>query len=922
MALVSSPQGTGKGIFQRKWNPDKLKASWLLMAVWTGLVAASLLWNIHEARRNALELAYAEAQLSYTKDLSYRLWAAGHGGVYVPVTPQTPPNPVLSHIKDRDIKTPSGQTLTLVNPAYMTRQVHELASRLYGARGHLTSLKPLRPENAPDPWEKKALEAFSRDADEVKEVVNVGGQPHLRFMRPFRTEKACLKCHASQGNKEGDIQGGISLDIPLERYFAGVKSQALPLGAGHFLIWMLGLTGIVLRERHLRRNQEEQQRAVAVVQESREDLNRAQAVAHTGSWRLNVQRNELTGSDESHRIFGIPAGTPMTYESFLEAVHPEDREYVDRKWKSALEGEPYDIEHRILVDGRVKWVRERAELEYDAQGRLLGGFGTVQDITRRKLLQEELKAAHAKLQATLERITDGFLSFDREWRFTFLNDTGAALIGGKKEEFIGRVVWELYPEAVNRKFYSEYHRAMETGIPVYFQEFYPEPLNAWFECHAYPSADGLSVFYQDITKRMRQEELLRLSEETSRRRAEELEKLMELAPVAIWIAQDPECRSIIGNRAAYQMYEAEPGHNVSAGTTEGEIINTERRFFAGERELKPQELPMQVSAAQGQDVLDFEMDALLPSSRRMTMLGNSSPLFDDKGRVRGAIGVFLDITARKRAEEALRQAHDDLERQVHERTADLSQTVEQLEREITERQRVEETLRESQDRLRQLASQLLTAQEMERKRLAAELHDELGHALLGLKLNLGSIEKKLAPEQEDVKEEIRGQLDYIKEVIQGVRRLYHDLSPGDVEDLGLTKALGNLISDFAGHVAGITWQVDLEKLDGLFSLPVQTIIYRIIQEALTNIGKHANPTAVTVSGKRENHRVHFVVQDNGTGFDVDRALGSRSSMAGMGLAAMEERLNMVGGTFEIDSREREGTRLSFIIPTLSEKENL
>jgi PAS domain S-box-containing protein len=125
--------------------------------------------------------------------------------------------------------------------------------------------------------------------------------------------------------------------------------------------------------------------------ENEQDLNRAQAVAHTGSWRLDVQRNQLLWSDETHRIFGIPRETPMTYETFLSNVHPEDREYVDRKWMAALHGEPYDIEHRIIVNGEVKWVRERAELEFDSKGELKGGFGTVQDITERKLIENELR---------------------------------------------------------------------------------------------------------------------------------------------------------------------------------------------------------------------------------------------------------------------------------------------------------------------------------------------------------------------------------------------------------------------------------------------------------------------------------------------------------------------------------------------------
>ena len=157
-------------------------------------------------------------------------------------------------------------------------------------------------------------------------------------------------------------------------------------------------------------------------------------------------------------------------------------------------------------------------------------------------------------------------------------------------------------------------------------------------------------------------------------------------------------------------------------------------------------------------------------------------------------------------------------------------------------------------------------------------------------------------------------------MIQNVRRLYHDLSPGDLEDIGLTKALRTLINDFAGLFPKITWQVDIADLEGLFSLPVQTTIYRIVQEALTNIGKHADPTAVTISSKKNDHQVHFIIQDNGTGFDAVQELGSRRSGRGVGLVAMEERLNMLGGSFGIHSRQQEGTSLSFTIPTLPEGE--
>lgn len=120
------------------------------------------------------------------------------------------------------------------------------------------------------------------------------------------------------------------------------------------------------------------------------DLNFAQAVAHTGSWRMDVRRNELLWSDETHRMFGVPKGAALTYEVFLGYVHPDDREAVDSAWQAALlQEKPYDIEHRIVVDGNVRWVQEAAELEFDDQGQLLGGFGTVQDITERKQMEQE-----------------------------------------------------------------------------------------------------------------------------------------------------------------------------------------------------------------------------------------------------------------------------------------------------------------------------------------------------------------------------------------------------------------------------------------------------------------------------------------------------------------------------------------------------
>ena len=179
-----------------------------------------------------------------------------------------------------------------------------------------------------------------------------------------------------------------------------------------------------------------------VLQESRADLNRAQAVAHVGSWRLNVQRNELLWSDENWRIFGVPKGTPLTYETFLGTVHPDDRTYVQEKWSAALRGEPYNIEHRIIVGGCVKWVRERAELEFDTNDTLLGGFGTTQDITERKLAE----AVKARYELIAQYARDPLLLVDLDGAIIEVNQAAVELYGYTRQEFQKLRLYDLRQE--------------------------------------------------------------------------------------------------------------------------------------------------------------------------------------------------------------------------------------------------------------------------------------------------------------------------------------------------------------------------------------------------------------------------------------------------------------------------------------------
>ena len=212
-----------------------------LTGFWTIVVLSSLIWNIVANHQTAVDIALVHARDSFKRDLLARRWNASHGGVYVPVTEKTPPNPYLSSIPERDITTPSGRNLTMINPAYMTRQLHELALVTGEYAGHITSLEPIRPKNRPDDWEAEALRRFENGDTEAYTIIERDGKDYLRLMRPLLTEKPCLKCHATQGYTEGMVRGGISVIVAVPPWNEMGWYSNVALFSAHLLLWAMGV---------------------------------------------------------------------------------------------------------------------------------------------------------------------------------------------------------------------------------------------------------------------------------------------------------------------------------------------------------------------------------------------------------------------------------------------------------------------------------------------------------------------------------------------------------------------------------------------------------------------------------------------------------------------------------------------------------
>jgi PAS domain S-box-containing protein len=241
----------------------------------------------------------------------------------------------------------------------------------------------------------------------------------------------------------------------------------------------------------------------------------------------------------------------------------------------------------------------------------------------------------------LERITDGFFALDPEWRFTYANATGARLLGLPHEALMGKVIWDLFPVAVGTRFSTEAQRAVETQAPVHFDEFYPEPLNAWFECHCYPSREGLSVFFRNITERRRTEDTLAAQRHL-------LRMLFESAAEGITV-RDAQGRVTFVNAVARQRALLPP---------EGTTLEMAPQVWGESRDAEGKPVPLEdwpISRALRGESATAELERVTPQGSRF-IRNSAAPLRNDRGEIIGLVAITTDLTDRKRMEDQLRQA--------------------------------------------------------------------------------------------------------------------------------------------------------------------------------------------------------------------------------------------------------------------------
>jgi two-component system, chemotaxis family, sensor kinase Cph1 len=377
-------------------NRDLRFYTYVLAAIWAVFVFGTMLWGVSRVNETTGLLADKVLKAHFDKDQAFRLWATSHGGVYVPTNARTPPNPYLEQVPERDVRTPSGKVLTLMNPAYMLRQLHEDFAELYGIKGHITSLKPLRPENGPDDWEEKALESFKAGTTQVSAYAEIQGKPYLRLIRPVRAAKDCLKCHANI--REGDVRGGVGVALPMQDFLEARRSEIRTLLVSHGSIFAIGLLGIVLGTRRLTQRERERDQAQEALRASEEQYRSLFDHSRDGVFITSREGVLVEANESLVSMFGYTSEEMSGMDIRQLYPDPSQRD----KFREAIEhtGSVKGYESRYhRKDGSLIHCVVTANVRLGNDGAVVGYQGIVRDVTDKRRAEEALKNQSRELEA-------------------------------------------------------------------------------------------------------------------------------------------------------------------------------------------------------------------------------------------------------------------------------------------------------------------------------------------------------------------------------------------------------------------------------------------------------------------------------------------------------------------------------------------
>jgi PAS domain S-box-containing protein len=599
---------------------------------------------------------------------------------------------------------------------------------------------------------------------------------------------------------------------------------------------------------------------------------------------LNPAAAQLFGGSAPEQVLGT-----SPFDRFHPESHPLIRSRVER-WLAGQVSPP--AEGKIVrVDGSVTDVEITGALFEDPDGRAVQIL--VRDITERKRAEAALRESEERLTLAFAGAQEGVWDWNLDTGAVVYSPRWKQMLGYSDEEIEPHVrAWESLLHPDDRPSAHELNQSVTRGAPTYEGEFrlrhkdghYIHVLTRGLPVRREPGGPVIRIVgtHFDLTERKRAEAALRESEER-------LTLAFAGAQEGVWdwnldtgaVVYSPRWKQMLG----YADEEIEP------------------HVRAWERLLHPDDQPrahqLNEKVTRGELTYEGEFRLRHKDGHYVHVLSRGFPVRRDPGGpVVRIVGTHFDLTERKQAEEMLRRAHEELEARVRERTAELARVNTSLRAEMGERERAERAHTE-------LLTRLVFAQEDERRRIAREMHDQFGEQLTALSLRIGMLkiacgDRADLGEQIEALEAVAGQLDL------DVDHLVWELRPTALDDLGLRAALANYLQVWSKRVNISAGLHASGLLDDRLSSDAETTLYRIAQEALTNVAKHAQAANVDVILERRSDHVLLIVEDNGVGFDPADA---RTTGQGFGLLGMQERAALMGATLQIESAPGKGTTI-------------
>jgi diguanylate cyclase (GGDEF)-like protein/PAS domain S-box-containing protein len=366
-----------------------------------------------------------------------------------------------------------------------------------------------------------------------------------------------------------------------------------------------------------------------------------QALGHVGTWEFHPPSDKLVWSDETCRIMGIDTSRfDGRTETYLSLVHPDDRPAVLAALRENRQRpRRIELEYRVIrPDGTARHVRVQGVPYLDESGELMLA-GTAHDITELRQSTAALQAMSRKLLGTLEAMSDAFYTLDRQWRFRYLNHAAERLLRRARQELLGKVLWEAYPDLVGTHFGGQYERVMAHRQPVEFEEYYA-PLQVWKDVRIFPTEEGLAVYTTDITERKRLQEMERES-------AERLRMVAKVTSDVIWDWDVP-------NDRLWWSEGVQSVFGYSADAFDGGIDDWTSRIAPEDRERVVSALYAAMHG--GQETWRTEYRFLRQDGSYITIRDHGVFRRDAEGATRNVIGAMLDISAERQAEAKRRAA--------------------------------------------------------------------------------------------------------------------------------------------------------------------------------------------------------------------------------------------------------------------------